>query len=206
MKQIIGIFFLAMIALQASAKDPEVLFKTSEGEFTVRLFADQSPVTVENFLAYVDSGFYDGTIFHRVIPRFMIQTGGFNPGMKEKRNNPPIINEAKNRLHNERGTLAMARTNDPNSATSQFFINVRTNLNLDWTPRNPGYAVFGEVIDGMYVVDSIAIAPTQNFMGHGDVPITPIIIESARRIGEEPAPAAETEATAEAEAETEETE
>lgn len=173
------------------AKDPEVLIKTTQGDFTVRLFADKAPITVENFLAYVDSGYYKGTIFHRVIPKFMIQTGGFNERMEEKETLPPIKNEAKNRVHNERATIAMARTNDPDSASSQWFINVRNNFTLDWAPRNPGYTVFGEVIDGMYTVDMIAIEPTGSFMGHQNVPLTPIIITDVVLLGAEPEPAGE---------------
>jgi cyclophilin family peptidyl-prolyl cis-trans isomerase len=168
------------------AKDPEVLIKTTNGDFTVRLFADKAPITVENFLAYVDSGFYKGTVFHRVIPKFMIQTGGFNERMEQKETLPTIKNEAKNRVHNERKTIAMARTNDPDSASSQWFINVRNNLNLDWSPRNPGYTVFGEVIDGMYTVDMIAVEPTGSLGGYQDVPLTPIVITDAILLGAEP--------------------
>ncbi|MFB3078236.1 MAG: peptidylprolyl isomerase, partial [Lysobacterales bacterium] len=120
-----------------------------------------------------------------VIPRFMIQTGGFTERMKEKQTRDPIINEAKNRLHNERGTLAMARTGDPDSATSQFYINVRNNLSLDWAPRNPGYTVFGEVIDGMATVDAISLQQTGTFMGHQDVPLEPIKILDVVRVVEE---------------------
>ena len=192
MKQLLTLCLMIVLTPAAWAKDPEVIMRTTHGDVTIRLFAEKAPITVANFLAYVEqdfydgtiflayarSGFYDGTIFHRVIPRFMIQTGGFNERMQEKPTLDPIVNEAKNRLHNERGTLAMARTNDPNSATSQFFINVRTNLRLDWTPGNAGYTVFGEVLDGMSTVDSIAIEPTGNFMGHQNVPLEPIKILS----------------------------
>ena len=177
---------LLLVSPALLAKDPEVLVKTTHGDFTLRLYADKAPITVENFLGYVDSGFYKGTIFHRVIPKFMIQTGGFDERMKEKETLPPIKNEAKNRVHNERGTIAMARTNDPDSASSQFFVNVRNNFSLDWAPRNPGYTVFGEVIDGMYTVDMIAIEPTGNFMGHADVPLTPIVITEMVLLGAEP--------------------
>ena len=158
------------------AKDPQVLIKTSYGDFTVRLFAEEAPITVANFLAYVDSGHYKGTIFHRVIPQFMIQGGGFTPSMEQKPVLDPIKNEAQNRIHNERGTLAMARTNGPDSATAQFFVNLRNNFRLDWTPREAGYTVFGEVIDGMSTVDAIAIEPTGTFMGRQDVPLQPIKI------------------------------
>jgi cyclophilin family peptidyl-prolyl cis-trans isomerase len=187
MKKLIALCLLLTATSSALAKDPEVILRTSHGDITLRLFAEKAPITVENFLAYVDSGFYSGTIFHRVIPRFMVQGGGFNARMQEKTTRDPIKNEAKNRLHNERGTIAMARTNDPNSATAQFFINVRTNLRLDWSPGNDGYAVFGEVIDGMHVVDSMAIVQTGNFMGHQNVPLEPIVIKEAVLVGAEPA-------------------
>jgi cyclophilin family peptidyl-prolyl cis-trans isomerase len=186
MKRALGTLALILFAGTALAEDPEVIIRTSHGDITVRLYAEKAPIAVENFLGYVDSGFYSGTIFHRVIPRFMIQGGGLNERMQEKPTGDPIKNEAKNRLHNERGTLAMARTNDPDSATSQFFINIRNNLRLDWAPGNPGYTVFGEVIDGMFVVDSIAIEPTGVFMGHADVPVKPIFIKEVVRAAEAP--------------------
>ena len=131
------------LAQQSAQTNPQVLIKTSEGEITLRLFQDKSPLTVANFLAYVDAGFYNGTVFHRVIPDFMIQGGGFLPDMTEKTTQAPVANESKNRLHNNRGTVAMARTNDPDSATAQFFINQRNNLQLDWAPGRDGYTVFG---------------------------------------------------------------
>ncbi|KGE05349.1 peptidylprolyl isomerase [Pseudohaliea rubra] len=174
-----------LLALPAGAgnsqPNPQVVIETTQGDITVRLFRDKAPATVENFLQYVDDGFYDGTIFHRVIPNFMIQGGGFLPDMTEKPTGAPVLNESRNRLHNIRGTLAMARTSDPDSATAQFFINQRTNLKLDWMPGQPGYTVFGEVTDGMSVVDFIATAPVQQVDGHGDVPVEPIIIERIRR-------------------------
>ena len=166
----------------ALAEDPQVIIRTNHGDITLRLFQDKAPISVENFLSYVDSGFYSGTIFHRVIPGFMIQGGGFTQRMAQKPTGDPIVNEAKNRLHNTKGTVAMARTNDPDSATSQFFINVRNNLRLDWTPGNDGYTVFGEVIDGMFVVDTIALVPTQPFMGHQNVPVEPVIITEVVRV------------------------
>ena len=156
--------------------DPLVVIRTSEGDVTLRLFPDKAPVTVENFLRYVDAGFYNGTVFHRVIQDFMIQGGGFLPDMTEKAGGDPIVNESKNRLHNNRGTIAMARTNDPDSATSQFFINQRNNLRLDWAPGRDGYTVFGEVVTGMNVVDFIATAPTGKVGDFGDVPLEPIVI------------------------------
>ncbi len=155
---------------------PEVVIKTNQGDITVRLFADKAPISVANFLEYVDSGHYSGTIFHRVILNFMIQGGGMLPDMTERETRDPIVNESKNKIHNTRGTIAMARTNEPDSATAQFFINQRTNLKLDWTPFKQGYAVFGEVIDGMSVVDYIATAPTGVVGGHADVPLEPVII------------------------------
>ena len=171
----------ASLAEETALPNPIVTVKTSDGSFTLRLFRDKAPVTVENFLAYVDSGFYDGTIFHRVIPDFMIQGGGFLPDMAEKETLDPIVNESKNRLHNTRGTIAMARTNDPDSATSQFFINVRNNLRLDWAPGREGYTVFGEVIEGMKVVDFIATTPTGQVGPYGDVPTQPITIIEVKR-------------------------
>lgn len=169
------------LAQETPLPNPQVVIKTSEGDITLRLFRDKAPVTVANFLAYVDAGFYNGTIFHRVIPDFMIQAGGFLPDMTEKAPGAPIVNESKNRLHNTRGTIAMARTNDPDSATAQFFINQRNNLRLDWAPNRPGYTVFGEVILGMDIVDFIATAPTGRSGRFNDVPLQPIIITELAR-------------------------
>jgi cyclophilin family peptidyl-prolyl cis-trans isomerase len=159
-------------------------FKTSKGEFTVQLFEKQAPVTVENFLRYADEGFYDGTIFHRVIAGFMIQGGGLTADMKNKPGHAPIQNEATNGLKNKRGTLAMARTNDVNSATSQFFINLVDNDFLDHRPGNYGYAVFGRVASGMDVVDAIAAVKTGKKGMYEDVPTETIVIESVTRIDE----------------------
>ena len=161
--------------------NPQVIIKTNQGDITLRLFADKAPITVDNFLGYVDSGHYAGTIFHRVIPKFMVQGGGYLPDMTEKDVGDPIVNESMNRLHNVRGSVAMARTNDPDSATAQFFINQRTNLQLDWTPSKIGYTVFGEVIDGMFVVDFMTSAPRTRVHGHDDVPVEPIIIQEIVR-------------------------
>ena len=180
----------AMGALSEETGNPIVLMKTTDGDITIELFADKSPVTVENFLSYVDEGHYDGTVFHRVIPNFMIQGGGFTDALEEKPTREPIVNESKNKLHNTRGTLAMARTNDPDSATAQFFINQRSTLRLDWSPGKDGYAVFGEVLDGMQVVDIIALsdtgeAPAMTTRGPTvlqNVPVKPIIILSVQRI------------------------
>jgi cyclophilin family peptidyl-prolyl cis-trans isomerase len=161
--------------------NPEVVITTNYGPITVRLFRDKAPATVENFLAYVEDGFYEGTIFHRVIPNFMIQGGGFTVDLEEKPTREPVANESQNRLHNIRGSIAMARTSDPDSATAQFFINQRTNLRLDWQPGAPGYTVFGEVIDGMAVVDFIASSPVQQVGPYANVPVDPVIIEKVER-------------------------
>jgi peptidyl-prolyl cis-trans isomerase A (cyclophilin A) len=157
-------------------------FKTSKGTFTVQLFHKQAPITVENFLRYADEGFYNGTIFHRVIAGFMIQGGGLTPDMQQKRGHAPIQNEATNGLKNKRGTLAMARTNEIHSATSQFFINVEDNDFLNHSPANYGYAVFGRVDSGMDVVDAIAAVQTGRYGIYDDVPLEPIVIESVTRI------------------------
>jgi cyclophilin family peptidyl-prolyl cis-trans isomerase len=157
-------------------------FKTSKGTFTVQLFDKQAPITVENILRYADEGFFDGTIFHRVIPGFMIQGGGLTADMKNKRGHEPIKNEATNGLKNKRGTLSMARTNDVNSATSQFFINVADNDFLDHKPGSYGYAVFGRIDSGMDVVDAIAAVKTGNRGGHQDVPVETVVIESVTRV------------------------
>jgi cyclophilin family peptidyl-prolyl cis-trans isomerase len=157
-------------------------FKTSKGAFKVQLFDKQAPVSVENFLRYVDEGFFDGTIFHRVIAGFMIQGGGLTADLKDKKGHEPIKNEATNGLKNKRGTLAMARTNDINSATSQFFINLVDNDFLDNKAGNYGYAVFGRVDSGMEVVDAIAAVATGNKGRYQDVPTETVTIESARRV------------------------
>jgi cyclophilin family peptidyl-prolyl cis-trans isomerase len=158
-----------------------VRFETSLGSFTLELDAAKAPVTVENFLAYVDDGFFDGLIFHRVIPGFMVQGGGMTPDMAQKKNKAPIKNEASNGLKNKRGTIAMARTNDPHSATSQFFINLVDNDFLDASPGNAGYAVFGRVVNGLDTIDRIAKERTGRRKGHDDVPVTDVVIQSAKR-------------------------
>ena len=155
---------------------------TNFGVIEIELFTEQAPNTTENFIQYVNDGFFDGLIFHRVIPSFMIQGGGFEPGMKQKSPKASIQNEADNGLKNERGTLSMARTNDPHSATSQFFISVKDNAFLDFKSKDAsgwGYAVFAKVVSGMDVVDSIAQTPTGNSGGHGDVPLEDVVIEKA---------------------------
>lgn len=162
---------------------PVVVIETSKGNIKLELRPDRAPITVKNFLQYVDDKFYDGTIFHRVKQRFMIQGGGFTPDMREKSTRPPIKIESGNGLANLRGAIAMARTSDPNSATSQFYINDKTNrfLDKDQDPRGWGYAVFGKVTDGLAVVDAIAAVPTGFHKGHGDVPRESIVIKSIRR-------------------------
>ncbi|HET6419347.1 MAG TPA: peptidylprolyl isomerase [Geobacteraceae bacterium] len=163
----------------AAAKNPEVLVKTSMGDIKIELFPDKSPLTVKNFLSYVKDGFYNGTVFHRVIPGFMIQGGGFMADMKMKQTGRPVKNEAGNGLKNDRGTVAMARTADPDSATSQFFINVVNNDGLNRPmPDGYGYAVFGKVVEGMDVVDKIAAVKTGSRMVFQDVPVTPVVIKS----------------------------
>ena len=158
-----------------------ILFNTSKGDFTVELFTEEAPISSENFLNYVDSGFFDGLIFHRVIPGFMIQGGGFTADMKQKEGNAPIKNEAKNGKKNLRGTLSMARTNDINSATSQFFINLTDNDFLDNKAGSFGYAVFGKVVSGMEVIDAIAKVKTGRKGHHDDVPVDAVIINKAAR-------------------------
>jgi len=165
----------------AQSANPTVVFSTSHGDLTIELFAQEAPVTVENFLAYVDAGHYDGTVFHRVIPGFMIQGGGMDADLRPKPTRQPIKNEADNGLRNQKGTLAMARTSDVNSATSQFFINVADNKFLDHGTRDFGYAVFGRVSGGMDVVDAIAKVKTGRKGPHDDVPVEPVTIRSARR-------------------------
>jgi cyclophilin family peptidyl-prolyl cis-trans isomerase len=159
-----------------SPTGPVVVLETSFGKITIGLYKDQAPISVDNFLKYVHSGHYDGTTFHRVISTFMIQGGGYDTSGVERPTRPPIKNEAKNGLRNSRGTVAMARTNDPDSATGQFFINVRDNHNLDYGIGGAGYAVFGEVLEGMDVVDKIRVVPT----GAQDAPTTPVVIKTAR--------------------------
>jgi cyclophilin family peptidyl-prolyl cis-trans isomerase len=167
-----------------AAPNPQVQIVTNAGKITVELFPAEAPLTVANFLAYADSGFYAGTVFHRVIPNFMIQGGGFTADMTEKPVGEPVKNESRNHLHNERGTIAMARTDDSDSATSQFFINVRSNLTLDfnYVTRKQGYTVFGRVVDGMDVVDGISLVATRSVAQHDDVPLNPIVIEAVRRV------------------------
>lgn len=165
------------------SENPVVVMDTSEGTIRIELWADKAPITVKNFLKYVEEGFYDGTIFHRVIDNFMIQGGGFTADMKDKAPHEPIKNEAAAELKNDRGTIAMARTGIVDSATCQFFISVKDNDFLnhrDNTPAGFGYAVFGKVIEGMDVVDKIKKVPTANAGPHQNVPVTPVVIKSVK--------------------------
>lgn len=174
-----------LIAAAAVWAAPTVELTTRMGKITVELAADKAPKSTENFLKYVREGFYTGTIFHRVIPGFMIQGGGFDAQMNQKPTHAPIDNEAKNGLKNLRGTLAMARTGDPHSATAQFFINHQDNARLDYPSRDGwGYAVFGKVTAGLDVVDRIAQVPTGNVGFFQDVPQTPVVIQNVRIISE----------------------
>jgi len=174
--------------------NPKVLMQTSMGEIVIELYPQQAPKSVANFLQYVDEGFYNGTIFHRVIDGFMIQGGGFTQDFEKKDTRPPIMNEADNGLRNKIGTLAMARTPEPHSATSQFFINVANNTSLDFrekTPRAWGYAVFGRVVKGMEVVKAIKGVPTTSRGMYRDVPATTIVIQKVSRLSETPTPTKE---------------
>ena len=173
--------FVAALSLSAAAQAQKVKLSTSAGDIVIELDAAKAPKSVANFLEYVKAGHYDGTVFHRVIASFMIQGGGMTADMKEKVTRAPIPLESKNGLGNARGTVAMARTNDPNSATAQFFINVNDNerLNASNSPDGNGYAVFGKVVSGMDVVDKIRDVPTASKGPYGDVPTTPITINKA---------------------------
>lgn len=168
----------------AEEKNPQVLLETTSGDILLELFPDKAPETVKNFLEYVDNGFYDNTIFHRVIPNFMIQGGGMDARINEKKTGSPIKNEADNGLKNERGTIAMARTMEPHSATAQFFINHADNDFLNFrapTQDGWGYAVFGKVLDGMDTVDKIAKVKTKSAGIHDDVPVETVLITKASR-------------------------
>ncbi len=180
--------FIPSLALSAKAKskggNPVVIMSTSMGDIKIELYPDKAPETVKNFLSYVNDKFYDGTIFHRVIPGFMIQGGGFTPDMKQKPTKAPIKNEADNGLKNETGTIAMARTSVVDSATSQFFINLVDNDFLNHGSRDFGYAVFGKVIEGMDVVRKIAGVKTSNRGPFQDIPVEPVVIKSVRVVGQ----------------------
>lgn len=159
-----------------------ILFETTLGDFKIEFLEKEAPISVANFQKYVEAGFFDGTIFHRIVPGFVIQGGGFTEDMSQKRTEPPIKNEADNGLKNKRGTLSMARTNDVNSATSQFFVNLKDNDFLDHTRSNFGYAVFARVTEGMDVIDKIAAVETGRKRGFDDVPVDAVIMKSVRKV------------------------
>ncbi|XPV78006.1 MAG: peptidylprolyl isomerase [Desulfovibrio sp.] len=167
---------------EAATQKPIVVIETSEGAIWVQLYPDKAPATVDNFLRYVDSDFYTKTIFHRVMAGFMIQGGGFDENLRKKMTNRPVKYEGDNGLSNKRGTIAMARTNDPNSATAQFYINLVDNPSLDHKMMEPGYTVFGKVVRGLKVVQKIGSALTGQRKGYSDVPRTPIFIEKVYRL------------------------
>ena len=184
---VLGLIIVAapVVAEEKKAVDPQVELDTSKGKIVLALYPQKAPETVKNFLGYVDAKFYDGTIFHRVIPKFMIQGGGFSADMKRKPTGKPIINEADNGLKNDRGTIAMARTSDPHSATAQFFINSVNNDFLNFkskTSQGWGYVVFGRIIQGMKVLDAISKAGTGARGSDRDVPLESIVILKARRL------------------------
>lgn len=188
MKKLLALLILTLCAGTAAAQDaaPQVELKTSAGTIVIELYPDKAPETVKNFLTYVREGFYSNTLFHRVIQGFMVQGGGFNTDMDEKPTHAPIHNEAGNGIRNTIGTVAMARTSDPHSATAQFFINVADNDFLNYTAPSGqgwGYAVFGKVVKGMDAVRRIAATPTDA----GDMPKTPVVIESATVLNDKPA-------------------
>ncbi|MDR9432813.1 MAG: peptidylprolyl isomerase [Spiribacter sp.] len=171
----------AVVSGIVNAENPRVVFETTAGDIHIELYAEQAPVSVENFLSYIDAGFYDGTIFHRIIPGFVIQGGGFDQEMARKDTRDPIVNEADNGVKNTRATLSMARTQVRDSATSQFFVNLADNAFLDHGERDFGYAVFAEVTEGMEVVDQIAAGETTQRNGMADVPVEPIVVRNAYR-------------------------
>ena len=175
----------AGVSSQSEDDTVYVAMRTNMGDFVLELDAEKAPISVENFVEYTKAGSYDGTIFHRIIPGFMIQGGGFDENMTKKPTNAPIKNEWQNGLSNKRGTIAMARTNDPNSATNQFFINVVDNDRLDGTPVQPGYAVFGKVVKGMETVDKIKDVATTTKGQYQNVPVNAVIIEKAQVLSDD---------------------
>ncbi len=199
MRDLLSIAILILVALglmtssfgpsfAAKGENPVVCLTTTSGDIVIELFADKAPETVDNFMTYVDAKFYNGLIFHRVISGFMIQGGGFTESMSRKEGNAPIKNEADNGLSNENGTVAMARTGEPHSASSQFFINVKDNKMLDFkqkTAQGWGYCVFGKVIGGMDVVEKIKAVKTTSRDGYDDVPVEPVVIEKAYQMGQD---------------------
>ncbi|MGD8969924.1 MAG: peptidylprolyl isomerase [Desulfobacterales bacterium] len=191
MKTLSWLVLIMLVVVQSAAAsdqatvNPRVALVTSKGRIVIELYPRKAPATVKNFLSYVDAGFYDGTVFHRVIPKFMIQGGGLTADMKKKPSEKPVPNEADNNLKNTRGSVAMARTGDPHSATSQFFINTADNDFLNYrakTPQGWGYAVFGRVSEGMTVVDAISDVNTGNSGMFQNVPIEPVVIEKVQRV------------------------
>jgi len=185
MKKLFALLALAALPLAALAANPKVELQTSQGTIVVELAEDKAPKSVANFLQYVKDGHYAGTVFHRVIDGFMIQGGGFTDKLEQKPTRPSIENEAKNGLKNQRGTLAMARTPNPHSASAQFFINLKDNGFLDYPGQDGwGYAVFGQVVQGMDVVDKIAKVATRNQGMHQNVPATPVVIKSAKVVAD----------------------
>jgi len=185
LKNLITLIFITFISFNTYAENsmnPKVKLTTSMGDIVLELDAEKAPISVENFLNYVKNGHYDGLIFHRVIPGFMVQGGGMEPGMKERSNLSPIQNEADNGLKNDKGTIAMARTNEPHSATSQFFINLSDNDFLNHTAKDArgwGYTVFGKTVEGIEVVDAMGAVQTGNSGGHQDVPQEDVVIIKA---------------------------
>jgi len=185
MKRLLLALAALFITLPALAANPKVEIKTNQGLIVIELYPEKAPSSVNNFLQYVKDGFYNGTVFHRVMDGFMIQGGGFDAAMKQKDTRPPIQNEAKNGLKNVPGAIAMARTNDPHSATAQFFINLVNNDKLDYPSFDGwGYAVFGQVTQGYDIVQKIGKLPTQRAGFHQNVPVTPVVIESAKLLPE----------------------
>ncbi len=190
MKKFVSVLLTMGAVISASAEvveaeNPRVVLDTSEGKIVLELYMEKAPDTVQNFLGYIDAKFYDGTIFHRVIPNFMIQGGGFTADMKKKSSRAPIKNEADSGLNNDRYTIVMARTGDPHSATAQFFINTAKNDFLNFknkTEQGWGYAVFGKVVEGMDTVDVISAVKTTTRGPYGDVPVKPVVIKSAGRV------------------------
>ena len=181
MHRLIVVVFVFLLSIAAHAANPQLEVKTSQGTLVIELYPEKAPKSVENFLQYARENFFNGTIFHRVIPGFMIQGGGFTPDMKEKDARAPIQNEAKNGLSNELGTLALARTSNPHSAAAQFYINLADNAFLDYPGRDGwGYAVFGKVVQGLDIVQKIAKVPTGNSGQYQNVPTTPVVIESVK--------------------------
>jgi peptidyl-prolyl cis-trans isomerase B (cyclophilin B) len=185
LKKLITLIFITLLSFNTYAENsmnPKVKLTTNMGDIVLELDAEKAPVTVENFLNYVKNGHYNGLIFHRIIPNFMVQGGGLEPGMKERPNLSPIQNEADNGLKNDKGTIAMARTNEPHSATSQFFINLKDNDFLNHTDKDQrgwGYTVFGQVVEGIDVVDTMGTAQTGTVAGQGDVPNEDVLLIKA---------------------------